>query len=45
VTFVARLRGDFDGAENSWFQYAGLGVLGIALMFWVLRAIKDRKVQ
>ena len=45
VTFVARLRGDFDGAENSWFQYAGLCVLGVALMFWVLRAIKDRKVQ
>ena len=45
VTFLARLRGDFDGAENSWFQYVGLGVLGIALLFWVLRALKNRKVQ
>ena len=45
VTFLARLRGDFDGAENSWFQYAGLGVLAIALLIWVLRALKDRKAQ
>ena len=45
VTFLARLRGEFDGAENSWFQYAGLGVLAIALLIWIVRALNDRKAQ
>jgi hypothetical protein len=45
VTFLARLRGDFDGAENSWFQYAGLGVLGMALMIWTVRVLSNRKAH
>ena len=32
VPFVARLRGDFDGAENSWFQVFGLTLLGVILL-------------
>ncbi len=43
VTFLARLRGDFDGAENSWFQYTGLGVLGVVLFWWIARFAKERK--
>ncbi len=40
VTFVARLRGDFDGAENSWFQVFGLTLLGVILLAWLWRVAR-----
>jgi len=40
VTFLARLRGEFDGAENSWFQVFGLTLLGVILLAWLWRVAR-----
>ena len=45
VTFVARLRGDFDGAENSWFQVFGLTLLGVILLAWLWRVARPALFQ
>ena len=45
VTFVARLRGDFDGAENSWFQVFGLTLLGVILLAWLWRIARPALFQ
>ena len=45
VTFVARLRGDFDGAENSWFQVFGLTLLGVILLAWLWRVAQPALFQ
>jgi len=38
LTYVARVKGDFEGAEPFWFHYASLGVLIFCcfLFGWVL---------
>jgi len=40
VTFLARLRGEFNGAENSWFQVFGLTLLGVILLAWLWRVAR-----
>jgi|AOAMet1_03_M0_10_1038530.scaffolds.fasta_scaffold08820_2 hypothetical protein len=37
VTFLARINGDFEGAEPSWFHSAGIGVLALLLIRWLWR--------
>jgi hypothetical protein len=37
VTFLARINGDFEGAEPSWFHGAGIVILGLLLLRWLRR--------
>ena len=37
VTFLARINGDFEGAEPSWFHGAGIVILGFLLLRWLRR--------
>ncbi len=44
VTYVARAKGDFEGAEPFWLHYVALGlILGCALFFGVKIIIAPRK--
>jgi len=42
ITYVARVKGDFEGAEPFWFHYLALGVLVFCCLFfgWKIAATK-----
>lgn len=42
VTYVARVKGDFEGAEPYWLHFAMLGVFGIASIFFGIRMWRAR---
>ena len=43
LTYVARIKGDFEGAEPFWFHYLSLGVLISCCLFFGWRLIKKSK--
>ena len=44
ITYVARLKGDFKGAEPFWFHYLALGVLIFSCLFFGWKIWKAKKL-
>ena len=44
LTYVARIKGDFEGAEPFWFHYVALSVIAVSLMVFTVLIRKKKKV-
>ncbi|MDT0606834.1 hypothetical protein [Croceitalea rosinachiae] len=43
ITYLARAKGDFEGAEPFWFHYLALGVLILASLFFGYKIFKTKR--
>ena len=40
MTFLSRIKGDFEGADPSWFHYFGLLVLALMFLIGIIKLLK-----
>ncbi|MFK7756287.1 MAG: hypothetical protein AB8B53_05070 [Flavobacteriales bacterium] len=43
LTYVARIKGDFQGAEPFWFHYVGLGLMALCCLLFGVIIYRSRK--